>query len=135
MRENKYMLMCYAHSTPAYYLRLLIFAYLAVLQIVGIVLAFQTRKVKYPGLNDSKFVAIIIYISSLVLVVLIVNAFVLGPYLTASGSVHALGVLILTTSILALIFLPKVSVFPLYNACYNTTVGIVNKLHKLHSTL
>ena len=102
--------MCYAPSTPVFYLRALIFAYLAVLQIVGIMLAFQTRKVKYPGLNDSKFVTIIIYISSLVLAILIVNAYTLGAYLTASGSLHALGVLVLTTTILTLIFVPKVSI-------------------------
>ena len=74
-------------------------------------LAFQTRKVKYPGLKDSKFIAIIIYTSSLVLVVLIVNAFVLGPYLNTSGSLQALGVLILTTTNLVLFFVPKVSYY------------------------
>ena len=57
VREDNYILMCYGPSTPAFYLRALIFAYQAVLQIVGIMLAFQTWKVKYPGLKDSKFIA------------------------------------------------------------------------------
>ncbi|KAL5471262.1 hypothetical protein EMCRGX_G029358 [Ephydatia muelleri] len=106
--KNNYILMCYGHSSPAYYLRALIFAYFAVLQILGIMLAFQTRKVKFPGLKDSKFVAIIMYTSSLVLLLLIVNAFAFDSYLNTSGSLHAIGVLILTTSILALIFIPKI---------------------------
>ena len=43
-----------------------LYAYLGVLQIVGILLAFQTRKVKIPGLiKDSKFVAAVVYISSI----------------------------------------------------------------------
>ncbi|KAL5471260.1 hypothetical protein EMCRGX_G029356 [Ephydatia muelleri] len=106
--KNNYILTCYGHSSPAYYLRALIFAYFAVLQILGIMLAFQTRKVKFPGLKDSKFVAIIMYTSSLVLLVLIVNAFAFDSYLNTSGSLHVIGVLILTTSILALIFIPKI---------------------------
>eukprot|EP00731_Ephydatia_muelleri_P020698 Em0013g425a len=105
--QNNYILMCYGPSSPAYYLRALIFAYFAVLQILGIMLAFQTRKVKFPGLKDSKFVTIIMYTSSLILLLLIGNAFAFNSYLTASGSLHAIGVLILTTSILALIFIPK----------------------------
>ena len=126
VREDNYILMCYGPSTPAFYLRALIFAYLAVLQIVGIMLAFQTRKVKFPGLKDSKFIAIIIYISSLVLVVLIVNAFVLSPYLNTSGSLHALGVMILTTTILALIFLPKVIYYNDMSMCTPNCVLNVN---------
>lgn len=102
--------MCYRPSTPVYYIRALIFAYLAALQVIGIVLAFQTRKGKYPGLEDSKFVAATIYISSLMLVVLALNAFVLGDYLNISGSLWAIGILVLTTTTLLLIIVPKVCV-------------------------
>lgn len=89
-------------------MRALIYAYLAALQIVGIVLAFQTRKVKYSGLEDSKFVSATIYVSSLMLVVLVLDTFVLGGYLNTSGTLLAVGVVTLTTAILLLIFVPKV---------------------------
>ena len=89
-------------------MRALIFAYLAVLQVIGIVLAFQTRKVKHQGLEDSKFVAAIIYASSLMLVVLVLNTFVLNTYLNISGTLQAIGVLVLTTMVLVFIFVPKV---------------------------
>ena len=87
----------------------MIYSYLGILQIIGIMLAFQTRNVKFPGLNDSLHVAAIIYTSSLVLVVLIVDAFVLDAYLNTFGAIFTLGIMVLTTVFLALTFVPKVS--------------------------
>lgn len=95
-------------SSIPFYWKIFILAYLAVLQIVGIVLAFETRKVKFPGLRDSAFVAAIIYISSLVLVMLAVDTFVLSSFLNAYGAIFATGILILTTIFLLLTFVPKV---------------------------
>ena len=95
-------------SSIPFYWKIFILAYLAVLQIVGIVLAFETRKVKFPGLRDSAFVAAIIYISSLVLVMLAVDTFVLSSFLNANGAIFATGILILTTIFLLLTFVPKV---------------------------
>eukprot|EP00731_Ephydatia_muelleri_P020681 Em0013g408a len=87
VQEFYYVWMCLEPSTPALYMRALIYAYLAALQIVGIVLAFQTRKVKYS--------------------VLVLDTFVLGGYLNTSGTLLAVGVVTLTTAILLLIFVPK----------------------------
>ena len=86
----------------------MIFAYLALLEIVGIVLAFQTRKVKIPILNDSKYVAALIYISSLVLVVLLLITFAVSEYLNTIAGVFYGGILILATCFLGFIFVPKV---------------------------
>lgn len=83
-------------------------------------LAFQTRKVKFPGLNDSIFVAAIIYTSSLVLVILIANAFILSNYLNAFGAIFTVGIMILTTVFLALTFVPKVTHFCLYTFIITT---------------
>eukprot|EP00731_Ephydatia_muelleri_P038651 Em0846g1a len=106
-REEYYHLVCYPMSSIPFYWKIFILAYLAVLQIVGIVLAFETRKVKFPGLRDSAFVAAIIYISSLVLVMLAVDTFVLSSFLNAYGAIFATGILILTTIFLLLTFVPK----------------------------
>ena len=107
-REEYYHLVCYPVSSLPFYWNILILAYLAVLQIVGIVLAFETRKVKFPGLRDSAFVAAIIYISSLVLVMLAVDTFVLSSFLNTYGAIFVTGILILTTIFLLLTFVPKV---------------------------
>ena len=108
IKEDYFIWICYASHTPSFYWRILIYTYLGILQIVGIMLAFQTRKVKVPGLNDSIHVAAIIYISSLVLVILIVDDFVLETYPNTSGAIFTLGIMILTTAFLALTFVPKV---------------------------
>ena len=108
MREEYHVWVCYEALSPNFFWRIFIFTYLAVLQIVGILLAFQTRKVKLIGLNDSKFVAIIIYTSSIVLVVLALVTFALRTYINIGTGVFVAGIFTLTTSFLALIFIPKV---------------------------
>ena len=102
------MWVCYEVSSPNFFWRIFIFSYLAVLQIIGLLLAFQTRKVKIKGLNDSKYVAIVIYISSIVLVVLALVTFSLRIYINIRTGIFVAGILILTSFILVLIFVPKV---------------------------
>ena len=105
-----YVLLCNQRPSPNFYWKIFIFLYLAVLQIVGIVLAFQTRKVKLHGLRDSKFIAAIIYISSIVLIVLALVTFALRVYINIGAGIFTSGVLILTTVFLCLLFIPKVRV-------------------------
>ena len=50
------------------------------LQLVGILLAFLTRKVKLRGLRDSKYIAAIIYISSVTFVVMVLINFTLEEF-------------------------------------------------------
>ena len=108
VREEYFIWVCYEASSPNFFWRIFIFTYLAILQIVGMLLAFQTRRVKVKGLNDSKFVATIIYISSIVLVALALVTFALRSYINIGTGVFVAGILILTTIFLALNFIPKV---------------------------
>jgi len=87
----------------------MIFVYIAILHLVGLVLAFQTIKVKIKVLNDAKFIIVIIYISSLVFVVLIVARFSLGSYINFREALFSGAILLATTAFVALIFIPKVS--------------------------
>ena len=108
MREVYCVWVCYEIGSPAFYCDILIFLYLALLQIVGIILAFQTRKVKIPALNDSKFVAALVYISSIVFVALVLITFLLGGYINISSGIFSGGIMLLATLFLILMFLPKV---------------------------
>ena len=103
-----YVMVCYEETSPNFFWQIFIFVYLAVLQIIGIVLAFQTRRVKLHGLRDSKYIAAIIYISSIVLVVLALVSFSLRTFNNIGTGIFALGILIFTTIFLSLIFIPKV---------------------------
>ena len=109
IRQQYFVWSCYDPATGAFYCDLLIFAYLALLQIVGIVLAFQTRKVKISALNDSTFVAALVYISSVVLVALVLVTFALRGYINIQGAIFSGGVLLLAFVYLILMFIPKVT--------------------------
>ena len=87
------------------------FAYLVILQVIGLVLAIQTRKVKLRGLRDSKYVAAIIYISSISIVVMALVTFALDKYINIGTGILAVVILALTTIFLMLIFVPKVKYF------------------------
>ena len=115
IRQQFFVLVCYEASSPNFFWQIFIFAYLVVLQIIGIILSFQTRKVKIQGLNDSKYIAMIIYISSIVIVVLALVTFSLRTYINIGTGIFVAGIFILTTIFLAFIFLPKVSILIGYN--------------------
>ena len=105
-----YVLECYEASSPTFFWQITIFVYLAILQVVGILLAFQTRRVKMKGLNDSKLVAMIIYISSIVLVALGLVKFGLRAFINVGTGITVAGIFTLSTIILGLNFVPKVYV-------------------------
>ena len=109
IREDYYVWVCYGASSPSFFWQIFIFACLGILQLFGIVLAVQTRKVKIPGLRDSKFVAAIIYISSILLITLALETFALRTYINIGAGIIAAGIFSVTTLFLALIFIPKVS--------------------------
>ena len=99
---------CYKPGSSAFYCDLFIFLYLGILQIVGLILAFQTRKVKIPILNDSKYVTALVYISSVVFVSLVLVTFLLQEYINISNGIFSGGIMLLATIFLILMFVPKV---------------------------
>jgi len=84
-----------------------IYSYKIVIQLIGVVLAFSIRKVKIKGLNDSKEISIILYISSIILVIVIVITLALGDYINVGGGVFSLGISTGSTVVLGFIFIPK----------------------------
>ena len=122
IRQEFHVLVCYEASSPSFFWQIFITAYLGTLQLVGIILSFQTRKVKVQGLRDSTYVVTIIYTSSIVLIVLALVKFSLRTYINIGTGIYLAGIFLLTTILLALIFVPKVA-----NArYYNITVLILS---------
>ena len=85
-----------------------LFGYKALLQLTTLILAFCTRKVKVKGLNDSKYIAAAIYITSIVLAVNIVSFYTLKDHANVFPAVNGMCYLLGTTMILVLVFVPKV---------------------------
>ena len=71
-------------------------------------MAFHTRRVKVKALNDSKEIAAIIYINSIILALLVVTEFVLVNYQNIYAAMFGLGLLIAGSLFLGLMFIPKV---------------------------
>ena len=103
-----HVFLCYTVNDGVFYLDMLICIYLGVLQIVGIVLAFQTRSVKINVLNESMFVAALVYSSSIIFTALVIVYYALPSYINVSASLFSGGILLLATISLALTFIPKV---------------------------
>ena len=99
--------MCYSPSR-LYFLGS-IYSYKVALQVIGVLLAFSIRKVKIKGLNDSREISAIIYITSIILVLVITITMAFGEYVNVSGGVFALGVSTASTVVLGFLFIPKVS--------------------------
>ena len=85
------------------------FLYLGLLHFAGMILAFQTRKVSIKALNDSKYVTVLIYISSILLVAIALTALLLRNYINIKMAVFSGGIIVLATLFLVLIFIPNVS--------------------------
>lgn len=77
--------------------------------MVAVILAFSIRKVKIKGLNDSKEISAIVYITSIILVLTIVMTLALRDFINVSGAVNAVGYSTAATVVLGFIFIPKVS--------------------------
>ena len=85
-----------------------LYGYKMVLQVIALVLALSARKVKYKGLDDSKYIAAAIYITSIVLAVIMVATYTLKDFVNGFAALFCTGFLIGTTVILGLVFVPKV---------------------------
>ena len=86
----------------------ILYGYKMLLQVIALVLAFSTRKVKVKGLNDAKYIAAAIYVTSIVLAVIVVATYSLNEFVNAYPALFCTGFLIGTTFILGLVFVPKV---------------------------
>ena len=100
------MINCF--SRLSFIWQIVLYLYLAVLQVSALVLAFKTRKVKIKVLNDSKEISAIIYVTSVIDFELLVVSVLLQDYNNIQELLFAGGVLIATTTVLALVYLPKV---------------------------
>ena len=85
-----------------------LFGYKGVLQVLALLLAFRTRNVKVKGLDDSVYIAASVYVTSIVLTVIIVSTYTLRDYVNAYPAVVGMGLLLGTSAILGLVFIPRV---------------------------
>ena len=108
---NYFILSCDGESSFIWII--VLYGYIVLTQVVAVILAFRTRKVKIKALNDAKYVTMIIYLTTVILTVMIIGAITLRDFLNADAGVFGGGIMVFTTVVLVLIFIPKVGIlFP-----------------------
>ena len=92
-------------------------------------MAFHTRKVKIRALNDSKEIAVIVYINSIILVLLAVTELALRQRHYLYTFLNGMALLTGGSLFLGLIFVPKVTMLIKINIliCYYTILHIVKE--------
>ena len=103
---NNFVFVCLNKSTVVWLS--ISYAYKGLLQIVAMFMAFHTRRVKIKALNDSKEIAVIIYINSITLSLLAFVEFALNAYHQVYAALFGLALLVGATLFLTLLFTPKV---------------------------
>ncbi|CAI8027307.1 Gamma-aminobutyric acid type B receptor subunit 2 [Geodia barretti] len=96
---------CYSDSQLIWLFMSYIYKFL--LQIAAIYFAFMSRKIRFKALNDSKEIAAIIYITSLLLVISAFGFWIGLLYLNTSTVVFGLAQFLTASVILGLLFIPK----------------------------
>ena len=86
----------------------ILYLYLLLTQLVAVFLAIKTRKVEIKILNDAKYIVIIIYLTSVILFIMIICAVLLSNFLNADGAVFGGLIYIFITTVLSILFIPKV---------------------------
>ena len=84
------------------------YACIIITQVFAVFLAFRTRKVTIKALNDSKYLTIIIYSSAIIITLMAICAVLLADFLTLDATVFGGLILIFTTVVLGMTFIPKV---------------------------
>ncbi len=85
------------------------YAYKGLLLLFGMYMAWETRRVKIPVLNDSQYIGMNIYNVVLMSVTVVALSNILNDRPTLSYAVVSALIWFSTTSMLCLLFLPKVS--------------------------
>lgn len=86
----------------------ILFVYKGILLIVGVFLAFETRNVKIRHLNDSKLIGMSVYGIVVLSIALAAVGILLENFVDTFYAVIGIMVMLGNTSLLCLIFIPKV---------------------------
>lgn len=108
-RDHKTVLCREECEGPHFTVWIIVFYTFHSLQLIfGLFLAFETRKVSIPALNDSRFIGISVYNVVLLCAVGVPVSFFTNSHPTVSFSLICAVILFCTTLTLGILFVPKV---------------------------
>lgn len=119
--RKKYVYFIFVCTSDARRITLgILYGYKALLQILAVILALKTRKVQIKGLDDSKYIIAATYLSSLVLLAVIIMTYTASKLINTYAAVSSACFIIGSTMIVAIVFIPKMVI--LYEDPEGTTV-------------
>ena len=87
-----------------------LYAYKGLLLIFGVYMAWETRHVKIPALNDSQYIGMNVYNVVIMSIIVVVLSNILSRRPTLAYVVESSFMLLSTTVTLCLLFVPKVGI-------------------------
>ena len=99
---------CRCDSTGRNIVTYLLYGINGFFQIIALIFAFSIRKVNVKGLDDSRFVISSVYVGSVCLVVGLMASIGFNNYVNYYAVTTFTAIFIASTSILLLMFMPKV---------------------------
>ena len=88
-----------------------LYSYKIFLQAVTVVMALKTRKVKVQGLDDYREIVMATYLTSFVLVIILIVNYTVKEMINTFAAVTSLSYFTGATAIMVLVFVPKVSLY------------------------
>ncbi|KAJ8984969.1 hypothetical protein NQ317_007839, partial [Molorchus minor] len=95
---------CSSQNTVGWYIAL--FSYKGIILVMGVFMAWKTRHIKVPALNDSQYIGISVYSAVFSTIIVILSSFI-SNYVLITYLAKAISILASTTLTLFLLFLPK----------------------------
>ena len=85
-----------------------LYGYKILLHLATVVMALKTRKVKVKGLNDYREIVLATYVSSFVLVIILVFTYTVADQINLFIMLTSFSLFVGATAIMVLVFVPKV---------------------------
>jgi len=87
-----------------------LYGYKAIIQAATVIMALKTRKVKVCGLDDYQGIILATYLSCLLQIIILIFTYTIDDRINVFAFTNSLSLFIGATAILALVFVPKVTV-------------------------
>ena len=99
-----------------------LYGYKALLQLLAVILALKTSNIKVKGLDDSQYIIVATYLSSLVLLTVLIMTYTAYDHINTYAVVTSGSFILGSTMIVGLVFIPKVCTVWIYCTSYFVSV-------------
>lgn len=104
----------------------IVYGYMLILQMFALYFAFQTRKIKVKGLNDAKYIAMIVYVVGILIIINVINTFALPKYVTVYAAIYSTCIWLSAAAVLGITFVPKVYPYRYKTYCIGNQINFVD---------